>query len=424
MACRMIPITFSIPSRLVELIKSFEAQIPGTEFRLVGGCIRDLILNRVPKDWDIITNASPEQIILKLGLENVGKGFPVFLHQTEEFGQIEVACCRTERKVGIGHNAFEVKVCTSFEEDAMRRDLVINALSWHHSISDMVFSYYIETNESHPYNVSVEDQFKKRILTHVSPAFAEDPLRVFRVARFAAQLSNKAAEWTVDFRTCILMESLEEEVTTLPPDRVRGEMESAFFKSTPECGNIFFKVLKDVGADHYWFAECNPGTPMLIWKDSEFKKEMLYMGLAYSIATGCRNRTELQTEVKDFCKRLQCGLDSEMIAFGSISLVMTEILMANHLPNADTIFGLCRSLLRGKIPLECYFDGMREINRKSSHSIAAQGCLEMLFLLCLALKEMRFTSEDKPTEIRANQLACVREFVELFLGKGTEGYEV
>ena len=138
-----MPVEFSIPLTLVELIKSFEAKIPGTEFRLVGGCIRDLILKRTPKDWDIITNALPEQITLNLGLGNVGVGFPVFLYQSEEFGQIEIACCRTERKTGIGHNAFEVKVCQSFGEDAQRRDLTINALSWHHTTPNIVYDYSI-----------------------------------------------------------------------------------------------------------------------------------------------------------------------------------------------------------------------------------------------------------------------------------------
>ena len=152
MTCRMIKFDGKIPNRLVELIKLFESQISGSEFRLVGGCIRDLMIGRVPKDWDVITNATPEQIILQLGLENVGKGFPVFLTHDDEFGQIEIACCRTERKVGTGHNGFEVKTCQSFEEDAQRRDLTVNACSWHHSTPDQVYCY----------NNSTEDDFKNR----------------------------------------------------------------------------------------------------------------------------------------------------------------------------------------------------------------------------------------------------------------------
>ena len=396
------------------------------QIRLVGGCIRDLMLGRTPKDWDMITNATPKQIILNLGLENVGKGFPVFLLQDEEFGQIEIACCRTERKTGKGHNAFEIKVCQSFEEDAARRDLVINALSWHHSIPDMVFSYHRDaTKELYPYIVPVEDQFKKRILTHMSPAFAEDPLRVFRVARFAAQLSTPGQEWRPDFGTCAMMENLEDELQYLPSDRVRGEMEAAFEKSVVGCRNIFFKTLKDVGATTYWFKEMGSyDTPILVWKDSEYKKEMFYMSVAFSIATASSNRTEFSKRIKTFCARMNCGLDSEMVNFGSISLLMTEILMGKTLPNADAIFGICKALLRGKLPLECYIDGMREINRTMNYNKEADKCLEMLYMVSLALKGMKFTKEDKAIDIRARQMECVREFVELFLGKGTEEYEV
>ena len=259
-----------------------ESLVPGAEFRLVGGCIRDLCLGRKPKDWDVITNAMPDQLS-GAGFEQVGVGFPVFLHKDPFMGQVEIACCRTERKIGKGHNSFETKVCQSFEEDAMRRDLTVNACSWHFSTPDQIFCY----------NNNTENDFEWHYLRAMSPAFAEDPLRVFRVARFAAQLSTTTSEWTVPPNTMHMMRELESELKTLPPDRVRMEFESAMLKAnTHYTRNIFFKILKSANALSYWFNEVLVDRmmpiPIVVRSGHEFEREYLYLGLSYMMARSLR----------------------------------------------------------------------------------------------------------------------------------------
>jgi tRNA nucleotidyltransferase/poly(A) polymerase len=394
----MIPITFSIQSKLVELIKSLEASIAPATIRLVGGCIRDLMIGQTPKDWDMITDATPEQIILQLGLDNVGKGFPVFLLHDDEFGQIEIACCRTERKIGTGHNGFETKVCQSFEEDAQRRDLTVNACSWHHSTPDQVYCY----------NQSTEDDFKNKRLHHMSPAFAEDPLRVFRVARFATQLSAHNDRWGVDLNTYSMMKSLKDELKTLPPDRVRGEMEAAFYKSTPAHREIFFNTLKAVGAMEYWFPELSDNRyHIVVDKDSEFKKEMVYLSIAYAISA---NNYSSSQNIKEFCNRLQIGLSSEMNTFSILYLIVTRYIKTKYIDELEMLI-LCKSMLRGKVTFDCYIKVFSEIRPSQD----TQKILKMISLVCMELKNQKFTSADNPGFIKQEQLNVAREFIELFL---------
>ena len=140
---------------------------------LVGGAVRDQLLNREIVERDYLVVGASVDVMLQLGFMQVGKDFPVFLHpKTKQ----EYALARTERKQGKGYTGF---VCyaepdVSIEEDLLRRDLTVNAMAQHDdgTIID-------------PYNG--QQDLKNKILRHVSPAFAEDPLRVLRVARFAAR---------------------------------------------------------------------------------------------------------------------------------------------------------------------------------------------------------------------------------------------
>lgn len=198
---------------------------------LVGGCVRDELLG-IPvhdRDW-VVVGATAEQMEQQKFLR-VGKDFPVFLHpDTKE----EYALARTERKTGAGYYGF---VCNfdpsvTLEEDLSRRDLTINALA--KSSSGEIVD---------PYNGQQDIQAK--ILRHVSSAFAEDPVRILRVARFAsrfARLGFKIAPETMQ-----LMKNMVDagEVDALVPERVWQEMVRALAEPNPE---VFFITLRDCGA--------------------------------------------------------------------------------------------------------------------------------------------------------------------------------
>lgn len=198
---------------------------------LVGGAVRDLLLNIpiVDRDWVVV--GAKSQDLLNQGYVQVGKDFPVFLHpQTKE----EYALARTERKNGKGYTGF---ICDfndqiTIEQDLERRDLTINAIAMdenHHFIDP----YY-----------GIKD-IKKRILRHVSPAFAEDPLRVLRVARFAARLHYLG--FTIAPETMHLMKTIvaQGEMQTLTAERVWKETEKALNTVNPE---VYFSVLNKCSA--------------------------------------------------------------------------------------------------------------------------------------------------------------------------------
>ena len=143
---------------------------------LVGGAVRDKLLGIEPKEKDWVVVESNQQELLNLGYKQVGKKFPVFLHP-ETFE--EYALARIERKTEVGHKGFEFDTSKSvtLKQDLLRRDLTINAIAEDHK------GILID-----PYN-GIND-LENRLLRHVSDAFSEDPLRVFRVARFYATLNK------------------------------------------------------------------------------------------------------------------------------------------------------------------------------------------------------------------------------------------
>ena len=198
---------------------------------LVGGAVRDelLGLNAVERDW-VVIGSSPEQM-KSLGFNSVGKDFPVFLHpKTKE----EYALARTERKTAPGHTgfAFHTSPEITLKEDLLRRDLTINAIAK-------------DTNGELIDPFAGQQDIKNRILRHVSEAFAEDPLRVLRVARFKAQFSQ--FNFSIADSTMALMQELVDngEVLTLSPDRVWKETEKALLTDKP---SLYFQALRQCGA--------------------------------------------------------------------------------------------------------------------------------------------------------------------------------
>lgn len=198
---------------------------------LVGGAVRDQLLNRVvtEKDW-VVTGETPESM-LRLGFRAVGKDFPVFLHpKTQE----EYALARTERKTAPGYKGFTVHASpeVTLEEDLIRRDLTINAMAM--TPEGVIID---------PYN-GLQD-LKQGVLRHVSPAFAEDPVRILRIARFAARYAH--LNFTIAPETLMLMQNMVDagEVTHLVPERVWAELYKALHEITPSA---FFRALRACGA--------------------------------------------------------------------------------------------------------------------------------------------------------------------------------
>lgn len=209
---------------------------------MVGGAVRDRLLQRPFHDTDwVVVGATPEDMTAR-GFRPVGKDFPVFLHpQTHE----EYALARTERKSGMGYRGFVVHTSpdVTLEEDLARRDLTINAIAAHTDWTGdgAVFD---------PYNGQADLQAK--LLRHVTEAFREDPVRILRVARFAARF----ADFTVHPDTLQLMREMVQagEVDHLVPERVWQEISRGLMEAKP---SRMLEVLRDCGALEVLLPELN-----------------------------------------------------------------------------------------------------------------------------------------------------------------------
>ena len=198
---------------------------------LVGGAVRDSLLG-LPfheKDW-VVVGATKEELIDK-GYKQIGKDFPVFLHpKTKE----EYALARKERKTGAGHKAFSFKFDkdVSLEEDLERRDITINAIAQDE-----------EGNFIDPFNG--QKDIKDKIIRKVSSAFKEDPLRVLRVARFAAKLKGLGFKIEEGTKSEIKDIVNSGELKTLSKERVWMETHKALETDNPET---YFNVINECGA--------------------------------------------------------------------------------------------------------------------------------------------------------------------------------
>ncbi|PKO36986.1 MAG: multifunctional CCA addition/repair protein [Betaproteobacteria bacterium HGW-Betaproteobacteria-6] len=196
---------------------------------IVGGAVRDELLGRPNADRDYVVVGATPEALLKQGFRPVGKDFPVFLHpQTQE----EYALARTERKSGHGYHGFTFHAApdVTLEEDLARRDLTINAMA---KAADGTLI--------DPFHGQLD--LSAKILRHVGPAFAEDPVRILRIARFAARFSN----FTVAPETLALMRDMvvSGEVDHLVAERVWQELATGLMEDKP---SRMFEVLRDCGA--------------------------------------------------------------------------------------------------------------------------------------------------------------------------------
>jgi len=220
---------------------------------LVGGAVRDKILGIPVNDKDyLVVGSTPEEMI-KLGYKPIGKDFPVFLHpKTNE----EYALARTERKVGKGYHGFKFFTSpdVTLEEDLKRRDITINAIA--------------EDGDGNIYDpFNGKDDIKNKIIRHVSDAFIEDPLRILRVARFAAL----DKQFKVQLETLVLMKRMVSsgELRTLSVERVITEIKKGMDGGNP---NIMLHHLCECGALNEVLPGLNP--------DPDFSQDFVSIGLA------------------------------------------------------------------------------------------------------------------------------------------------
>lgn len=195
----------------------------GGHLYLVGGAVRDIVLGLTPKDYDYSVTGLNEKEFKDIFPEAFlrGKDFPVF-----DLDGTEFALARKEIKTAPGHNGFSIQTDKSFtiEDDLARRDITINSIA-----------IDVLTNEKiDPFN-GIKD-CKNKIIRATSNAFLEDPLRVYRVARFAAEYN-----FDIDNDTYLLMKSLKNELSTLSAERVFAEFRKALLSKNP---SIFFLVLR------------------------------------------------------------------------------------------------------------------------------------------------------------------------------------
>lgn len=206
----------------------------------VGGFVRDTLLGLEPKDIDyLVVGADSKDIesMLEEGYTQVGKDFPVFLHPVSKD---EYALARTERSTGVGHHDFEMSFSpdVTIEEDLIRRDLTINAMAFDEE-GDVIDPF------------GGQEDLDDGLLRHTSEAFKEDPLRVFRVARFSARYAHlgfKVADETIELMSEMASDGM---LKDLSAERVWKELSRALMEPTP---GQFFETLRDANALDDWFA--------------------------------------------------------------------------------------------------------------------------------------------------------------------------
>ena len=286
---------------------------------MVGGAVRDKLLGLEvrEKDW-VVVGATPQDM-LEQGYRQVGKDFPVYLHpQTHD----EYALARTERKTGPGYKgfAFHTTPDVSLEQDLLRRDLTINAMA------EAADGTIIDPCHG-------QDDLRDGVLRHVSPAFAEDPVRILRVARFAAQFGKWG--FKVAHGTNALMRSMVDngEVDHLVPERVWAELAKALATDAPQK---FFTVLRGCRALAVLFPEIDrdypQGTPAGNHQPGIAALDRLQASLTHSDDPRVRfgvliqalghdlTREQRTRQARALCKRFRAPNDYTQLALNAITL--------------------------------------------------------------------------------------------------------
>ena len=207
-------------------------------FYRVGGCVRDRLLGIPVNDIDWVVTGTTLDEMTAAGYKPIGKDFPVFLHPESKQ---EYALARSERKTGPGYRGFEIisDPSTSIEQDLLRRDLTINAIA-EDELGNLIDPY------------GGQKDIKSRTLRHVSSAFVEDPVRVLRVARFAARFHHLGFSVAAETQELIREIGHSSELETLVAERVWMELSRALDEPDPA---IFFETLRQCGVLEKLFPE-------------------------------------------------------------------------------------------------------------------------------------------------------------------------
>ncbi|MFT3931849.1 MAG: multifunctional CCA tRNA nucleotidyl transferase/2'3'-cyclic phosphodiesterase/2'nucleotidase/phosphatase [Spongiibacteraceae bacterium] len=279
---------------------------------LVGGAVRDKLLGypHHEHDW-VVVGATPEEM-LAAGFKPVGKDFPVFLHpKTNE----EYALARTERKTGRGYHGFNFYCDTdvTLEQDLERRDLTINAIA-----EDEVGNLF------DPYGG--QRDIEQRILRHVSSAFAEDPLRILRVARFAARYHHLG--FRVADETMALMRAIVDagEVEHLVSERIWKETERALGEPNPE---IYFYTLQQCGAAQRLFPDI-PNTELALKELEAAANKFTQTIIRFAVLCSKLNSAEATA----LCSRICAPNDYREL----VQLVIEQLPAIKMLSSADAAF--------------------------------------------------------------------------------------
>ncbi|MCH9756248.1 MAG: multifunctional CCA tRNA nucleotidyl transferase/2'3'-cyclic phosphodiesterase/2'nucleotidase/phosphatase [Gammaproteobacteria bacterium] len=285
---------------------------------LVGGAVRDALLGEVVHEQDWVVVGSTPDALLKLGYQQVGRDFPVFLHpKTKE----EYALARTERKAGGGYHGFvcDANPNVTLEEDLARRDLTINAIAKDEA------GVLID-----PYQ-GVRD-LETKTLRHVSPAFIEDPVRVLRLARFAARFHHFG--FSVANETLALMQHMVQqgELLHLVPERVWQEWQKSLSTKNPE---VFIKVLLAAKALYQIFPELEAGNIEMMLKRllavTACSDKPVIRFAAFTAGLGDKKQLEA------FCRRLR--VPNEYRELAVLVVLYGDLIQEGMDKEADAIVG-------------------------------------------------------------------------------------
>ena len=300
-----------------------------TKFKvyIVGGYVRDRLLGRECKDHDFVVVGATPADMLAAGFQQVGADFPVFLAPNGD----EYALARTERKTSPGYHGFEVSFdpTVTVEDDLRRRDLTINAmarevLNWnelgHAKLSDEIIDPFNGQRDLH-----------NRVLRHVSEAFAEDPLRILRVARFRARY-----DFDVHTTTMELMQKLvkDGEVSHLTPERVWAEVERALMEKFP---TKFFWTLDQCGASMVLFPELHRHT---IFCGGSLERAAMH-GMDLDVRFSVLMATLPAMKVVAVCERLRLP---DHIKWAAIRTATILTRLDNRRAGADMVFDVLNAV--------------------------------------------------------------------------------
>jgi tRNA nucleotidyltransferase (CCA-adding enzyme) len=282
---------------------------------LVGGAVRDQLLGLPVKEKDWVVVGATATELLKKGYQQVGKDFPVFLHpKTKD----EYALARLERKIAPGYAgfAFDTAPTVTLQEDLLRRDLTINAIA-QDADGKIIDPYH-----------GVDD-LNEKVLRHVSNAFVEDPVRILRIARFAARFASLG--FTVAPETNQLMQKMvnNDEVNALVAERVWQEFHKALSEPTP---TEFFKVLHNCGALEIIFCEFAKIYESLITHLSNYQTLSANPLLRFVAIAQLLTIDDIQS----LCKRLAVPKDYLQYAL----LVKNNFELLNNAQSSEAIFTL------------------------------------------------------------------------------------